>query len=661
MISFSQDIQRVGGQLKRIGGNITNPGSSGGSTDSLQHRDKNEDSVTISYRYLDSTRTYKLDSSIDDFTRRFPVPASHIFLGNVGNASRSLLFSPKFNTGFDPGLHAYDIYEWKIEKVRFFNTTRPYSEINYQLGSRVEQIIELTHTQNLKPNWNAAFQYRLVNSPGFFKNQKTNHNNYLLNSWFQSKNKRYNNYFVALVNKIQSGENGGIVDTFNYLNSSVYKDRFNIPTKLGGDDPFSSNFFTTKINTGNKYSEFTLLLRQQYDLGKKDSLVMDSTVVPLFYPRLRFEHTFQLEQNKYIFQDFLGDSVYYKTYYDTSLRKPIDTLIVRDKWKIISNDFSIYQFPDAKNLQQFIKLGVQLQSITGQFNSGQKSFVNTIGHAEYRNKTRNLLWDIEANGKLFFTGLNKGDYQAHISLQRLLGKKIGYIQLGFENTSRTPSFIFDSRSSFYFLKTVKDFKKENNTHLFASYFLPSFKFRLTGHYYLSTNYTYIEDYYKLQQENALFNVLQIAAEKTIKLGKRWHWHAEVYFQQVIGNGPVNVPVIYTRNRIAYEGNLGFKNLNIAMGAELRYRSSYKADGYSPVQGQFYYQDSITIKNPLPDIAAYMHFRIRSFKAFVRAENLNTARKLENGGFGFTNNNLIAPGYALPGLQFRLGVYWSFVN
>ncbi|MBK6385173.1 MAG: hypothetical protein IPP02_10255 [Chitinophagaceae bacterium] len=661
MISFSQDIQRVGGQLKRIGGNITNPGSSGGSTDSLQHRDKNEDSVTISYRYLDSTRTYKLDSSIDDFTRRFPVPASHIFLGNVGNASRSLLFSPKFNTGFDPGLHAYDIYEWKIEKVRFFNTTRPYSEINYQLGSRVEQIIELTHTQNLKPNWNAAFQYRLINSPGYFKSQKTNHNNYLLSSRFQSVNKRYNNYFVALVNKIQSGENGGIVDTFNYLNSSVYKDRFNIPTKLGGDDPFSSNFFTTKINTGNKYSEFTLLLRQQYDLGKKDSLVMDSTVVPLFYPRLRFEHTFQLEQNKYIFQDFLGDSVYYKTYYDTSLRKPIDTLIVRDKWKIISNDFSIYQFPDAKNLQQFIKLGVQLQSITGQFNSGQKSFVNTIGHAEYRNKTRNLLWDIEANGKLFFTGLNKGDYQAHISLQRLLGKKIGYIQLGFENTSRTPSFIFDSRSSFYFLKTVKDFKKENNTHLFASYFLPSFKFRLTGHYYLSTNYTYIEDYYKLQQENALFNVLQIAAEKTIKLGKRWHWHAEVYFQQVIGNGPVNVPVIYTRNRIAYEGNLGFKNLNIAMGAELRYRSSYKADGYSPVQGQFYYQDSITIKNPLPDIAAYMHFRIRSFKAFVRAENLNTARKLENGGFGFTNNNLVAPGYALPGLQFRLGVYWSFVN
>ncbi len=268
---------------------------------------------------------------------------------------------------------------------------------------------------------------------------------------------------------------------------------------------------------------------------------------------------------------------------------------------------------------------------------------------------------MEANGKLYLTGLNKGDYEAHISLQRQLGKKIGSLQLGFENTSRTPSFIFDSRSSFYFLKTAKDFKKENNTHLFASYSLPSFKFRLTGHYYLSTNYTYFRKYFQAQQESSLFNVLQIAVEKTIKLGKRWNWHAEIYFQQAVGNAPVNMPVIYTRNRFAYEGNLGFKSLDIAIGLEARYSTAYEADGYSPVQGQFYYQDSITIKNPLPDIAAYVHFRIRPFKAFFRFENLNTAKKIKDGVYGFTNNNLIAPGYAMPGLQLRLGVYWSFVN
>jgi hypothetical protein len=652
---FDQKARQFGGGGQRSG--------TGGNTDSLRHRDKNDDSITVSFRYLDSTRNYRLDSVINDFTRRYPIPATHIYLGNNGNATRSLLFSPELHAGFDPGFHAYDVYKWKMEKVRFFNTTRPYSEINYMLGSRVEQMIELLHTQNIKPNWNFSFNYRLINGPGFFKNQKTNHNSYIFNSRYQSKSLRYTNYFVLLANKLQSSENGGILDTgrVKILDNPVYKDRFNIPTYIGGDEAFSSNFFSTTISTGNKYSELSVLLRQQYDLGKKDSVVTDSTVIPLFFPRLRFEHTFQFDKNNYTFLDFAGDSVYYKKYYDTSLRKPTDTFVVRERWKTMTNDFSIYQFPDARNLQQFIRLGLMVQNISGELSSGKVNFFNTAGHAEYRNKTRNQQWDIEAIGKFFFTGYNSGDYDAHISLQKSLGKKTGSLQLAFENTSRTPSFIFDNRSSFYLLKTIENFKKENNTHLLVSYFLPSFRFRLTGHYYLITNYTYLTSYYKLKQETSLFNVLQVDLKKTIKLGKRWNWHAEVYFQQRVGDAELNLPAIYTRNRIGYEGNLGFKNLDIAMGAEVKYRSNYKADGYSPVLGRFSYQDTLTIKNPLPDISAYLHFRIRSFKAFVRMENLNTARVLKNSGFGFTNNNFVAPNYALPGLQFRLGVFWGFVN
>ena len=63
---------------------------------------------------------------------------------------------------------------------------------------------------------------------------------------------------------------------------------------------------------------------------------------------------------------------------------------------------------------------------------------------------------------------------------------------------------------------------------------------------------------------------------------------------------------------------------------------------------------------MPDIAGYLHFRIKSFKLYLRAENLNTA-EVNGGGFGFTRNNFAAPGYPYPGLIIRLGVYWSFVN
>jgi hypothetical protein len=644
--------------MQRFGGTSFG-GTSDGSQDSLRRRDKFEDSITVIFRYLDSTSFGRLDSSIKDFRLRFPVPATNIYLGNTGNASRSLLFSPKFNPGWDAGFHAFDVYRWKKETVRFLNTTRPYSEINYLLGARTEQVIELLHTQNVKPNWNIAFNYRLINSPGFFKNQKTNHNNYLVSSWYQSLNKRYNNYFVFVSNKLQSGESGGIKSDQDYLNDNIYKDRFNIPTRIGGDPEFGRDFFSSKIETGNKYTESVYLMRQQYDFGKKDSLISDSTIYYLFYPKLRFEHTIGIEKNKFLFQDFVGDSVYYKQYYDTSLLYPADTFELRENWTVINNDFSICQFPETKNQQQFIKLGLLVQNIKGRLSKSTKSFYNLMAHAEYRNKTRNQKWDMLVTGKLYLTGLNAADYEAFASLQRFVSKKIGYLQLGFQNVNRTPSFIFDNRSSFYLLKTATDFKKENTTHFFASLYQPNSKLKLTGHYYLLTNYTYIKDYFRLSQESSLFNVLQVALEKTIKVGKKWNWHSEIYFQQKIGNGPVNLPLIFTRNRFAYEGPTAFKNLDISLGAEVRYHTPYKADGYSPALGQFYFQDSITIKNQLPEISAYLHFRIRPMKFFVRVENLNTARNL--GGFGFTNNIIETPGYPNPGMQLRLGVYWSFVN
>lgn len=632
----------------------------GSETDSLRRRDRNEDSITIRYRYLDSTQNFKLDSSISDFSLRFPIPATSIYLGNIGTASRSLLFSPIMQPGWDPGFHAYDIYRWTTERARFLNTTRPYSEINYQLGSRSEQVIELMHTQNIKPYWNFLFQYRMINSPGFFKNQKTNHNNYLLTSWYQSPNRRYNNYFIILGNKLHAGENGGIQDTTDFLSDPFYKDRFTIPTKLGGETAFGRNFFGTDVGTGNRYGEFTVLLRQQYDFGKKDSLVTDSTVIPLFFPRVRFEHTFKYSKRKFQFRDYVGDSSYYFDTYGILLDEPIDTVMLQDTWKEYLNDFAIYQYPDARNLQQFIRLGAAIQNLQGNFASGRKNYYNVYGHAEYRNKTKNLAWDIMANGKLYFTGLNAGDFSAQISLLKSTGRsRQGYVELGFENVNRTPSFIFDPRSSFHLLAVPVDFKKENTTHLFGNIYLPSLRLRLGGHYYLLTNYSYVHDYYQLDQFNALFNILRISAQKTFRFGRSFNWHAEVWFQQAVGDAPVNLPLVFTRHRLAYEGKLGFKNLDIAIGLEGRYHTPYKADGYSPLLGSFFFQDEVRIDNPMPDVTAYVHFRIRPFKAYLRFENLNTATN--NDGFGFTKNNLAAPGYPYPGLVTRLGIYWSFVN
>jgi hypothetical protein len=648
-------IRRMGNRFGNVGG-----GKSGGG-DSLQHRTGLEDSITIFFRYLDSSRLQVFDSSLSDFTRRYPIPWYHVHLGNLGNASRSLLFGPLMQSGWDNGFHVYDPYNFTAGETRFYNSTRPYSELSYLLGSKQEQMIRLLHTQNVGPRFNFSVEYRLINSPGFFQNQNTNHNNYRVSSWYQSKNKRYQNFFILVGTKLQSGENGGIKTDKNYLKDTTgaYDERFLIPTQLGPDSRSNGGFFSSTITTGTRYTNATYLLRQQYDLGQKDSIVTDSSVIPLFYPRLRLEHTISYSTYNYRFSDNSADSTYYRDKYNITFNAPSGTYFIQDQWKQLVNDFSLYQFPDAKNAQQFIKVGASLENLTGSFDSGTVTarYHNFFVHGEYRNKTRNQKWDIDASGKFYVNGFNAGDYNAYISLKRLISKQVGYLQVGFQNVNRTPSFVFDNASSFY-LASPNSFKKENSTVIFGSLQQPNRRLKLSGSYYLITNYTYFSNFYVPSQSPVLFNILQVALEKQIRLYRNWNWKTWIVMQQRVGDGPVNLPLLTTRNQLGYDGNLGFRNLNVSFGLESRYFTPYKAPVYSPVIGQYAYQDTAQIRLHFPEINAYLHFRIKSFTAYIRAENLNS---LNFNGFNFTNNAIPTLNYPYPGLQIRVGIFWSFVN
>jgi len=632
-------------------------GARGGNNDSLkfEKRDPFSDSATIRFKYLDSVRIYTLDSSINDFYKKTALKYDHNWLGNFGNATESFIFQPILKPGFDAGFHSFDAYAIRTEDTRFFSSSRPYTELGYLLGSRAEQQIQILHTQNIKQNWSFGIQYKLLNSPGSYKIQNTNHNNYRFNTQYQSPNKRWNTYFIVLGNSLQSSENGGIVsDSFLMSKNPAYADRFNIPTNLGGDAPYSKDFFKTTLNTGTKYSDFEVLLRQQYDFGIKDSLVSDSNVVYLFYPKFRIEYTGWYSQNIYRFYDDHPDTIFYRKNYGF-LQNP-DTVRVRDRWRQFTNDFSVYQFPDSKNQQQFFKVGVSFQTLSGSFDGGVKNYYNLFLHGEYRNRTRNRKWDVEANGQFYVNGLNGGDFSAFLSLKRYLGEKLGFLQVGAQEVNRTPSFIFTQQTSFP-VALSGNFNKENTIQLFAALEMPKLRLRVTGSYYLISNYTYFSDFFHADQESSLFNVLQLGLDKPFKLSKHWVLYLNATFQKTAGPTPLNLPIVFMRSRFAYEGR-PFKNLMLSTGFDIRYTPPYYMDNYSPLLGQFFPQNQVKLSNR-PELAAYANFRIRTFTAFGRVENLNSVDF--TNGFRFTHSNFAAPLYAYPGLLLRLGIFWTFIN
>ena len=630
-------------------------GNSGSKKDSLQHRDRYADSITIYYRYYDSTRTRSLDSSLNDFSNKLVQPYWYNNLGNYGTAAHSLVFSPLMKAGWDAGFHQYDMYNFRVEDTRFFTTTRPFTELAYLLGNKAEQMINILHTQNRKSNFNFSFEYHFSNSPGLYKTQNASNSNMRATTHYQSPNKRYESFFIFISNKNSSSENGGLQDV-KQLDSLALNDPFELNTRLGATALASRNPFNTSVYTGNTYTDNTILYRHQYDFGQKDSLVTDSVTYKLFYARLRIQHTISLKSSSYTFSDVYPDSTNYQTYFNKTITSG-DTVRYRDAWSNLLNEFSIVSFPEKNNQSQFLKAGIALQNLKGTFaDTSSSNFYNVYILGEYRNRTRNQKWDIEANGQLYLNGLNAGDYAALISLKRRLSKSLGYLQLGFQNTNKTPSFIFDPLTSFP-VNNKQSYNKENIVRLFADYENPRKNFRLSGEYYLVSNYTYFDSFFVAKQEATLFNMLHVNAEKKIKLSKYWNWYVEVQLQQTTGDAPVHVPFFLTRNRIAFEGNF-YKNLYLSTGMELRYYSDYKADNYSPFTGQFFYQNGYTTSNR-PDINLFFHFRIKSFKSFVRLENVNTLDLSK--GFSFTKYNYSLQQYPMQGLWFRFGVWWNFVN
>lgn len=633
-----------------------NRSSQGDTTDEkLQHRNPLEDSITISYRYFDSSRNHLLDSSISDFFLRYPVPMRYIDLGNFGNASKSLLFSPFMQPGFDAGFHAYDVYRYKLEDTRFFTTTRPYTELAYLLGSKAEQMINVLHTQNRKSSVNFTFEYRFINAPGFLKNQNTSHNNIRINLSYLSKNKRYGNNFIFISNKLRSSENGGLQDGVK-LTGLSFNDPFSAPVILGNGSTSDRNFFVTSLPTGTSYDEKILLFRQNYDFGQKDSVVTDSVTYKLFYPRFRLQHTIEYKKENFQYKDIYPDSSLYAQYYSYPLLNA-DTVLFRDQWKTLTNDVSIYSYPQKNNQAQFLRAGAGYEYISGGAYPYIKVYKNVFIKGEYRNRTRNQKWDIVASGQFYSAGDYAGDYSAFVSLERNLNNKTGSLMVGFQNVNRSPSSIFSKEITSFPVNHDEGFGKENISKAFADVMLNRLQLRLMGEYYFITNYIYFDDNFSAKQESSLFNVLHVGAEKTIKLRRHWNWYAQVHVQQTAGNPPVNVPFIYTQHRIAFEGNF-FTNLFLSTGFEIRYYTNYKADRYSPLTGQFFYQEAYTTSNR-PDVNLFFNFRIKSFKGFVRLENLNTLNP--NDKYQFNEYSYAVPRYPQKALWLRVGIWWNFVN
>jgi hypothetical protein len=618
-----------------------------------------DDRVTITARRANNPLPVYADTSIHIFHRRpFSLPW-YRDLGNLGSPSRSLFFMPGSDgrTGPSLGYHAFDVYQMDADSVLYYNTTRPYSFFNYQLGSKLEQSLWVMHTQNITPSWNFAVNYNKINSPGYYKVQRTNQDHGSFSTIYQGPKQHYNLKAAFVYNLAQQDENGGI-SADSFLTQDRYDDRRTVPVDF--DNP---SYSTRRSAVTNRLRDVNILLQHDYTWGRRDTLYnADSTQYHFeLTPRFRVAHRLEIGAQKYTFKDVRPDSVTWSSFFRRSFATS-DSVFSQQQWTWADNRFLLNGFLGKRAAQLLFNAGIgnRVDAFRTYFISGddRSSIISNYLIGEVRKDALQPgQWSYNAAAQFFFSGEAAGNFVLHAEVGKDLGHSWGALTVGFKQSLNEAPYSYARLQNQYYLET-NSLNKESITQLYAT--VASERLGLSGgvRNYVLGNYIYLADSLnrvsngrlQVRQSSSAFNLTQVWARKAFYLG-HFVLDNELAFQQIAGGAPIEVPALLGRHQLSYEGYLFGKVLKIATGAEFRYHTAHKPLGYAPFYNRFYYQDAY---NTGIDMAAslFFNFKVKRFRAYLMGDQLQRL---------WMANNVPVPGYPSQDVMIRFGFDWVLVN
>lgn len=590
-----------------------------------------------------------IDSSIHTIHRRPYSQPWYRDLGNVGSPSMNLQFTPQNPVGLSLGYHTFDPLRFKADSLHYFNTTRPYSSFVYNLGSKLEQTAQIFHTQNIKPYWNFAFSYRKTNSPGFYLIQRNNHDNFYVTTNYASPSGNYQVYAALAYNKEQHDENGGMVsDTF--FNNPQYADRKSIPVNF-----YTPGYSAARSPVTTLQRDFTLLIDQAYTWGRRDSVYNeDSTQFSdKLVPRFRLTHRMEIGSQRYQYKDMRPDSLQYSDFFKQTFASA-DSVYMRQEWFYIDNRFLVNGLLGKPDNQILFNAGVgnRIDQFATRYITGEKEdnvVSNYIIGSLRKEAQQERQWDFLANAKLFLTGSAAGNFLLDAAISKDLGPKWGTIKIGASQQLNNAPYNYTIYQNQFWSRT-NNFEKEGTTQIFAGINSAKYKLSAGARNYLISNYLYFDEHQMPAQSASALSVAQIWLRKLFHFGN-FVLDNEFIYQEKTADAPLNVPRFMGRHQFSIETKIFKRQLSIASGLEVRYRSNYYANDYAPFFNQFYYQKSYLVSNA-PDASVFFNFNIKRFRAYIMFDQVQQL---------FGKNVMIAQGYAAQNAMLRFGFNWVLIN
>lgn len=601
-----------------------------------------DDKVRITFFTLSDTLRQAPDSSIHLLHRNPLIGRWDIDLGNTGTSVQSLMFQPNLDPGMKLGPESHLPYLKGPNELRFYQTTRPYTDLYYRIGSKQEQIISLMHTQNITPNWNVSASYGKTGAPGSYKLQRTNHDHATLTTHYLSTRQRYELKGALMYNKFQQDENKGITDE-RYLSDAAYNDKRLVPVFAVNGTAGSNRSATT-----NYFRDASLMFDQQYFLGKADSVLNeDSTATSYrFRPVAGIRHRLYADYAYHRFRDEAPDSLY-----NELALNPYDSVQLKYFLNGIGNTLSLSGDLRFRGKLMQAESGYGLEVERALNGSYRNRFLNNFIFADINKRADTTgEWLYHASLKFYFTGNAIGNTLLSAMAGRKLKGTGGEISTGFDFSLQSPTYQQTHYESNSFA-IDQNLHKQSITKLFVRYRNSAYRALLEFNYYTLTQVIYFPNAtLQAAQYNAVIPVFQLHLQKEIQV-RRFYLSNDFLLQHLTDNPAISLPLIAGRHSLSYRNMILKKKLQVATGLDLRYNMSYRADQYNPYIFGFAAPGTQVISN-VPQVSYFFNFKVKRFRASVSFDELQQF---------VARNNINYPGYAAQNFIMRFGFHWVFIN
>lgn len=443
--------------------------------------------------------------------------------------------------------------------------------------------------------------------------------------------------------------------------------------KIAGDEPAKDlaakdiRNDSTRIAVNGKVAADSLLAVQKKNA--EDSLFYKSEYVPV----TSFIHTVKFDNYRRIYEAYQTPADYYLNEYYDAGRLTGDSIYDQTKHWHMKNTFAIAML---EGFNKWAKAGLkafasydlrhyELPTMEGGF---EKYNEHTLSVGGQLSKQEGKTLHYNAVAEIGLTGVDAGT----LAIDGNVDVNIPF--LGDTLQVRGDAFFHRETPSFYYRNYhARHLWWENNldkiihTRIMGTLSFPKTRTKLRVAVDEIKNYTYFSQSYDIteeglrtgvmvtpMQESGGINLLTAQLEQNFRLGIL-NWENQFTYQHSSKESVLPVPAFnaYTNLYIKFKV---VKVLNVDLGADMRYFTSYEAPDYSPYMGQYTVQgngeNNVKIGN-YPIVNVYANVHIKHTRFFVMMSHINAGQGDKNYFF--------APHYPMNERVFRIGVSWNFFN